>query len=523
MVIMSLLSSCDMSVSLSVLLTASAVFSTVSSQTQYWFRPVNSTARFQDEPDNHEKAEGNLQWKETKDRLMQSLENSQSAQMRDFLGNISDFVRDLEQTYFKLGVSPRNTRRLHKALRKARNKEPVNVLIIGGSNSAGGGIDRREGNLESTYYGVFTRWWRETMTPITGSELIVYNIAIGGTGAALFAFCFDAFIPVNQSIDIVLVELAPNYELPGKAKPLEQLTRRLLTYYSIPEVLYVNAVGMDRKSNPRCENLEDFGQTELADYYQITSFSLKNIICPMVGGQRVENLDIASKMTSKDGNHISIKAHAYLGRLLINHIREVFLAQIGGNYVLSAGVGLPEPLFLLNPLEVITNPQCSTSVTPNYLQNFYHRTLNIQLLSFRDFTFYVKPYVNFWAKKGYRPIDRMDKQRGWLGRVPGAYLKYGVVVPPCRPKINQIQSRSIGVIVHNESERGGKGLVYLDQKRHQGIVVDAKTYRGTNDVYTIATRVPPGYHTITVEVLSEGMLLITGVVVGPPDFCCKFL
>ena len=58
------------------------------------------------------------------------------------------------------------------------NGEDVNVAIMGGSISAGGGLTLDKEDLRGIYYRVFSDWWRKTIEPITGSVLRLHNLAI---------------------------------------------------------------------------------------------------------------------------------------------------------------------------------------------------------------------------------------------------------------------------------------------------------------------------------------------------------
>ena len=65
------------------------------------------------------------------------------------------------------------------------------------------------------------------------------------------------------------------------AVPIELLTRRVLSLPSFPLVLYVSLVDVVSKKgeslkyirNPHCHNLEDLGQRQLVNYYEIILLS----------------------------------------------------------------------------------------------------------------------------------------------------------------------------------------------------------------------------------------------------------
>lgn len=161
------------------------------------------------------------------------------------------------------------------------------MIVIGGSNSAGGGIsDHRQ-----LYHQLFLHWWNSLILPYTGSKLTIKNLSLGGTGSDFFSLCLQNYITKTKEPDIVLIELSVNdygYLCGEAAQPVEQLTRRVMSLSSEPLVVYVTLVDLIEKVkgwksvlNPRCYNLEDIGQHEIARYYNITVFSWRDIVCPM--------------------------------------------------------------------------------------------------------------------------------------------------------------------------------------------------------------------------------------------------
>lgn len=232
-------------------------------------------------------------------------------------------------------VHKRSSERIQRVLAKVSQGKTIRTIVIGGSNSVGAGIP----NINEVYYNVFTDWWNKAVKPETGSLLINTNLALGGTGSDFYAFCLDNF-NASDNIDVVFVELSvtdfphtSELELVykkaiyGKAvRPLELLTRRLLNVPSAPAVFYVNLVVADPVSNPKCLCLVHLGQNELEEFYQITSFSWVDLVCPSNGTQRL--FKITPNMISKDGTHMGIKGHAQLAWMMIKYFQSIFV-QVG--------------------------------------------------------------------------------------------------------------------------------------------------------------------------------------------------
>ncbi|KAJ7385186.1 hypothetical protein OS493_017563 [Desmophyllum pertusum] len=76
----------------------------------------------------------------------------------------------------------------------------------------------------------------------------------------------------------------------------------------------------------------------------------------------------------------------------------------------------------------------------------------------------------------------------------------------------------VAMLMIETSGSGGKAVVWLDNEDKKEIYINTKSFYGQNRLDTIATRVAPGYHTITVRTVGEGNFLVSGVLVGPSDF-----
>ena len=169
-----------------------------------------------------------------------------------------------------------NPTRLKNVLRKVLRGEDVNLVVLGGSNSAGGYLGADEKSLDGLYFRVFTKWWNKTIGKVTNASVKTLQLAIGGTGSNFFTYCYKTFIAEDEEIDIVLIEASVN---DGRdVKPLEQLTRQVLAHPSAPAVLYINLVTRVGPRNPSCVNLETFGQSDVARHYDVASISLKEVL-----------------------------------------------------------------------------------------------------------------------------------------------------------------------------------------------------------------------------------------------------
>ncbi|KAJ7333047.1 hypothetical protein OS493_018216 [Desmophyllum pertusum] len=431
----------------------------------------------------------------------------------------------LDDNFIPGGIQSGNPTPLKNVLKKALRGEDINVLVIGGSHSAGGKLGLDENSLDGLYFKVFTRWWNNNIGKATKSFIKEIPLAIGGTGSYFFAFCYKTFIAVGQKIDLVLIEISANDMIYGTSKPLEQLTRQILAYPSAPAVLYINllsGLGVNpntkRIHNPLCINLETFGQAELARHYGITSFSLREIFCRKEKGEwRV----VFKNMTGSDGSHISLKANAQVAMMMIKYVRSVFnevvndvtkvpldtVDQVGGN-------GSSQLLkFLLIESETLKKPLCWTGKEPNVFKNLHQPNLQIEVINNINFSpcFQVSGQtVNVKLAKDHRT----DSHGGWCAWTSLSFLQLRIYVPLISDD-SSFHKRSVTVLARHE--KGEAAAIWLDSKKNT-ITIKSDSNYNVDRYYTIATRVDPGYHTITVRTVREGMFMVAAVFVGAPDF-----
>ena len=362
-------------------------------------------------------------------------------------------------------VKPGNPVRLRNVLRKALRGETLQMAVIGGSNSAGGGIEKDDSSLEGLYHNVFATWWAGNIEKKTGAGLQIQNLAVTGTGSEFFAFCYHTLIHTpSQVLDIVLVEQSVNFNKIGKAEPLEQLTRQLLAHPSTPAITFVNffsGMGLNpstrQVNNLRCTNLEDHGQPELERHYEITSVSLRDIICPVSesGARKIRE----SGMVTSGGIHFGSKAHDLLAQALISHVQKTLNdVTIGYSENSRETSVIPRPLWVTFPL---TAPLCMTFLTPDISQMF-QPTLATNVLR-RDRFYFIL------TKAGKLRTDAIG---GWLAKRVGSSIVFRVLVP---------QMGSLIILVHTFGKGGGEADVQVDR----AVTKTKATSRLSADKYTV--------------------------------------
>ncbi|XP_028403028.1 uncharacterized protein LOC114525798 [Dendronephthya gigantea] len=417
-------------------------------------------------------------------------------------------------------VENRWNRRLKHKLFKVFKGENIHMAVIGGSNTAGGGIQQDEGRTDGIFFRVILDWWQKTITPLTGSHLKTRQIAMGGTGSDFFQYCHRSY--VQKDVDLILLEMSVNdlHELPNNVNlslPIEQLTRQLLEYPTEPALLYVNLLS-GRSYYQGCTNLEDFGQRLLSDAYEVTTFSWRDAVCPVIDGKFRVPLK-GCTVICKDGHHINQLGHAHISLMVINLFRDLLLDNMDHVHELSRlvfhdEVILPKPVFIARQSKVITDPVCWTTVTPNYKRKIITNGMEVGVMENYGFD-----YVHDKAIGGGHchtaEACRADAYSGWTGQDVGASLTLSFTVPPLGHK-RRIQSRSV-VFATRTCWKCGVAEVWLDDDVVNRRQIRAQSQYAQTLSQIIALRVNPGDHTMSVKVVHPGLFTAVGVMLGPPD------
>ena len=391
--------------------------------------------------------------------------------------------------------------------------EPVKMIVIGGSNSAGGGIK----NHRRLYHQLFSQWWDKVISTTTGSKLTVENLSLGGTGSDFFTFCLQNFITTDDEPDVVFIELSVNdYGCihGATARPMELLTRRVLSLKSFPLVLYVSLVDLVKKGaslstakNPRCHNLEDLGQHELATHYGITLLSWRDILCPVNSANGIRKAIIRPGMVNDDHLHIDIKGHAQVALMQIRYFQKIL--QRTSQQLFCEKSPMKDPLFTSSSI-LVTNPHCWASTNPRWGKSTVHQSLDVKVNKKRRFS--ELPLESIKAKMGFPSDRRTDAFGGWVSLRQGSFIEFSLHVPP--------KKWSVGIILRRMRQNSGRVVMWLDKDKKNAVVIIGRAFGNVHyqtRVYFVASDVPQGRHIISLE--SQGnkpiSLLINGIVLGP--------
>ena len=453
------------------------------------------------------------------------------------------------------------TNRLMDVILRSLNGEDVNVAIMGGSISAGGGLTLDNEDLRGIYYRVFSDWWQKTVEPITGSVLKLHNLAIGGTGSNFFAFCYDVLLKPNTKMDLSLLDFTVNDYIQFKYSglpmtlSLEQLTREILSETTSPAVMYVNFV-QGQLQRPVCNNLENHGQTMLAVNYGITTVSLRNFLCsnPLQIGKKFP------KMFTSDGNHVSVLGHAQVAYMIINHMRQLMLSII--NNILTSKEGkitlpthslssigdriiltdcplkfrsLPEPVFKSYEQNLRDHPLCYTLMTPDLNKNI-SPSRNLQVKEVGNIGFEVIQRIPINRKGSLNPAVirhcpedqiqtskiqrfRTDAYGGWKSQLVNSILELEILIPltsfskKCFLE-STTDTRNVAIAVRTHG-KGGSAKVWLNEYEERGVLINTQSPFGHTKLFTIARHVIPGRHVLSIRTVTNGTLILSGVLIGP--------
>ncbi|KAJ7386832.1 hypothetical protein OS493_006862 [Desmophyllum pertusum] len=405
--------------------------------------------------------------------------------------------------------------RLQNVMKKALLGQNIGVTVMGGSISAGGGLINDYSDLKGIYYRVFIDWWQKAIQPFTGSNIELHNLAVGGTGSNFFSFCYKTLMKPEDSIDLIFLEfsindyaLYKNSSLP-RAMSIEKLTRQLLSEESSPVVMFVNFICGD-KNVALCDNLENNGQTMLAWHYGITSFSMRDSLCPNTGNKKFP------MMFSSDGNHASIIAHAQIAMMIINSVRDALRGSIEcseqGFHLPSHD--LPRSVYFMNDQAVIPDPLCYTLITPDVTSKFFNPSLSVREIENVGFKQIKDVSIGFHriSSGEFNPEpSRTDGYGGWEAEKENSILKLQIDLP-FGGRLSDNVTRAV-VIVFRTYGYGGKAEVWLEGYK-PGIVADAYSPFGLTLLTTVAHHVTSGSHVLSIKVTRAGKFTFCGVMAG---------
>ena len=396
--------------------------------------------------------------------------------------------------------------RVWKFFQKILTGENVHMSVIGGSNSAGGGIpDHKE-----LYHQLFLQWWNHAILPYTGSKLTVTNLSLGGTGSDFFSLCIQNYLLKCKQPDLVLIELSVNdygYRYGDAAQPMEHLTRRMMSFSSKPLVIYVTLVDLIEKVkslwwkrvlNSGCFNLEDLGQHEIARYYNITTLSWRDMVCPMAVNiskrDAKRRIEIKPMMINEDHVHIGVKSHAQIALMLTSYFQKMLRKFLCDPWKTKPSIDKAVPLFVSTET-LISKPPCWSLISPDWRMSRESQSLQVKVLERRGF--YEVTSQSTYAKMARTGADRSDSFGGWQSTEGGSFIDFFFSVPK---NAGHTKKWSVGIILRHL--QCGRIKIWLDENERKSLTITGNTYGRVllqTRVHFLKTRIKSGDHKMQIK------------------------
>lgn len=438
---------------------------------------------------------------------------------KDKLKSLKDMSLTPEMYGNMIVERPTTSSRLQNVMSRVLLGQNIGVTVMGGSISAGGGMISDYSDLRGIYFRVFIDWWQKAVQPLTGSNITLRNLAVGGTGSNFFSFCYKTLMKPEDNIDIVFLEFSVNDYLLfedshfTRAFSLEELTRQLLSEEGFPAVMFVNFI-KGESFVPDCNNLENHGQSMLAWHYGITSMSMRKSLCPNTGNKKFPT------MFSSDGQHPGIIPHAQIAMMIIDNVRSALLEAIEssrlGDHLLFSH-DLPRSVFWMDNHAISQDPLCYTLITPDDTENFFNPSLSVREIQNAGFIFvqdvaigFRKPVSRRYKQEPLR-ISRTDGFGGWEAEKENSTLKLKIDLPP-NGSLGENVTRDVAIVFRTNGY-GGIAKVWLENYIPEKFVNAYSPFAHTSLV-TVTRHVTPGSHMLTVKVVKAGRFFLCGVMAG---------
>ncbi|CAL8468221.1 g7760 [Coccomyxa elongata] len=245
-----------------------------------------------------------------------------------------------------------DSRRMERFFEKLLRGDPVTMVTLGGSISAGQGV-----SVPGDAYIPRVYDWIQTVFPNKKHRFL--NRALPGTTSAYVSPCALQMVPPEA--DFVLLEYTFNdaeraYEGQSADDPtrrgFERLIRKMLLLPERPAVMYFHVWTPRRLGFRFFESPENMIEM-VPEYYGLPSISMRNAMYHIV-----ENLTVpADWLWRSDINHANCLGHRYMADLIIGYFQNIALHMVdqasdgGGGALQHEGPvmeALPEPMFVGN-------------------------------------------------------------------------------------------------------------------------------------------------------------------------------
>ena len=287
--------------------------------------------------------------------------------------------------------------RLRCVLERLRSQQPVRVVALGGSISAGLSFGVRKGAVGAWLYhakvanALNVAFPPSPLSNGTARRHAHYNGALPATGPGFFELCLESRLP-DGPIDLILLEFAANTE--GRPDAFERLLRRLLSRpnppgHAPPAIVVVNThifrlkgqhrMACWKKSNANQATLIDsavhrkeqtwedkinFGDedriAEVAAHYDTPLVSVRSALLEEM--KRGMSTSMRGSVFMNDCKHPNGQGHTYLAQMVLARL---WAAKRGAGDNSSTCDGADAPTTLPPPMlpgagAVVSSQHCAT-------------------------------------------------------------------------------------------------------------------------------------------------------------------
>lgn len=397
--------------------------------------------------------------------------------------------------------------RLRSLFYKMLKGETINVAVLGGSISAGATLFKDK-NDDKIFYHALKHYWMNTLKPITNSQIVIKNFAIGAIGSDFYSYCLENYVEGNET-DLIIWELSANdyhrfdnRDVPPTL-PLELLTRSIFRLEKQPALIYAHFFrGKDYKREFDCNNLEADGADYLSKYYRVPSISWRKLVCRKLMANEKFNF---GKLFARDNSHPSLLGHAQMGFLLVHLIRKIFLEIIAEMLTKTPGTLLTLGI-ILNLQSIDPEPIPKTVFKKSDLVSEDSICFTFNLPSNGQIPINRRKVLRVLRNDGYAIstahgfLVRKDKTEGLRSREPNKELHIQINVPQHKSG----NSNEWMILIGSYSNFGG-AVFFLDKKLTR--VIETEKYAYGSIVAAVATHVMPGKHDLVIKSLKNGFFL----------------
>ncbi|XP_070554468.1 uncharacterized protein [Ptychodera flava] len=469
-------------------------------------------------------------------------------QIRDhLLGYIKDYLDyenleygvDASILKYKSFANEGNIQKLEALLREVLyTGRKINIGVVGSSMSMAKSCSTENIFGKCMYAETVARW----LHLMTEAQVELHNVALDSANSEYYAWCLQPHLDVSN-MDIILVEFAGvDYDIQDvyvrnsyvdTGRPLEDLTRQILSSANAPFPIYINFPSIREIRNKNCINSEYYSQKLLAKHYFVTSVSWNVPFCPKLWHPKF----LMSDVVDYDGQNPTAHVHKQIALLLVNTFRKLILQMTE---------------------KEIQNAQSSTAYVKQMINDYYRyhgiSTDDENPTSHDKSNEFSHGNVN--KRTSYDAANNVDLSKKLLApRFKDTWLSGAQCWPASQPQ--QIKNHSLQVYgttpwryteydsrawwesdgkneqitfsftIQNKDNQTavvaitkiscvtcGQAIVWLDNNFSSSTLIQAKYPSAIFMVDEVAWKVAPGKHTINIKNMEDKLFQVTAIMVG---------